>query len=164
MSAWIWLGTAALGVGLMAIACRSKPVDPVEPAAGVLEGSMPVEHLLDGSQSGYDCEGLVVCRDTDSFAELWRKHASRQLPAPAVPDVDFNTQYVLALFAGSRPSSGYSVHIDGVTAGKRSTMVFAREQKPDPGLAQATVMVSPFTMVLVPQFDGPAELIWESRD
>ena len=169
---WTFWIAAALALGLITVACRAsgdestgKPGDK-QVGENALPGtyqSLEVMRMLTGTMSAADCEGLVVCRDEDSFQELWQRHTSRDLPAPAAPEVDFEHHFVVALFAGDRNSAGYGVEIQRISPSEDGVIVFAAESTPKEGMAQATVMTSPFEMVVVPQFDGTAELVWQGR-
>jgi hypothetical protein len=58
---------------------------------------------------------LVARADTAAgLAALWDRIARTRVPRPDPPEVDFQTEVVVAVFIGERPSGGYSVEIDGL--------------------------------------------------
>ncbi|HPF13533.1 MAG TPA: protease complex subunit PrcB family protein [Planctomycetota bacterium] len=153
-----WVG-AAVVLSIVLVACRREPL--AEPQDPIYEGgTAALMRVLQGANSGVDCQELVVCRDSATFAELWARHGRLQMPAPSMPELDFDHFYAVCLFGGSRPSGGYSVTIEGLEPTKDGVRVLAHEEEPEPGSAQITMMTAPFEIVAVPQFEGTAELVW----
>lgn len=73
-----------------------------------------------------------------------------------MPSVDFSKSYVIAVFAGTEPTGGYSISVDKITDadGVRSVSVIIDE----PG-AECTVVeeiTSPYQFVVVPFSDNQA--------
>ena len=56
----------------------------------------------------------LVIPDADAWAEFWARLTAEELPRPALPAVDFTSEMVLAASMGSRPSGGYTIHVDEV--------------------------------------------------
>ena len=157
---WSWILAAALLLSLVLVACRRDAAhDSHGGAQGVL-GSESILRLLQGSQSGIDADGVLVCRDAESFARVWAEHTRLQLPTPPAPDVDFEEWCVIGVFCGDRPSGGYAVNIESIERVGQGLRVIAREIGPEPESAQVTVMTMPFEFVAVPSFVGPVELDW----
>jgi hypothetical protein len=105
-----------------------------------------------GDGSGIAMSRRVVIRDERAWRTLWREHAG---PDAAVPRIDFATRMVAAVFAGDRPTPGYSVEVvDARRDGDRLGIVVA-ESRPAPGTLAAQVITTPFHIVALPRFDGP---------
>jgi uncharacterized membrane protein len=92
-----------------------------------------------------------VVRDPQSFAAVWAAHAGPDAPAP---QVDFDTRMVAAVFAGQRPTPGFEVDITGTRREGDSLVVIVDETVPDPSLAAAQLIVSPYHVVSLPRDDG----------
>ena len=88
-----------------------------------------------------------LIRDCKSFSAVWAAHAG---PAAAVPAVNFDTRMVAAVFAGERPSAGFSITVTGtrherLADGGSELVVLVDEQVPDPARVAAQIIVSPST-------------------
>jgi uncharacterized membrane protein len=92
-----------------------------------------------------------VVRDRSAFASIWAAHAG---PDASTPVVDFESHMVAAVFAGERPTPGYEVDITGTRREGGALVVIVEERLPDPALAAAQVIVSPFHIVTFPRDDG----------
>ncbi|MGE5541256.1 MAG: protease complex subunit PrcB family protein [Bacillota bacterium] len=92
--------------------------------------------------------------DASELADFWKKvHGDDGAP---VPTVDFSKNYVIAVFAGTEPTGGYTISVDKIidTGNTRSVSVVIGE----PG-AECTVIeeiTSPYQLVVVPFSDAQA--------
>jgi uncharacterized membrane protein len=82
---------------------------------------------------------------------LWAAHAGPDLPAPVV---DFNTRMAAAVFAGERPTPGFTIEIAGSRREGMALTLLVHEAQPDPALAAAQLVATPFHIVLLPRYDG----------
>lgn len=64
--------------------------------------------LETGTQSGVTTPGTQVIRDQAALDALWLQHS----PGNAAPTVDFNENYVVALFMGQQSTGGYTLELD----------------------------------------------------
>ena len=69
-----------------------------------------VETLARGDDSRLVEPRRFLIRDWQAFAAVWAAHAG---PNAATPAVDFDTRMVAAVFAGERPTPGFSVEVTG---------------------------------------------------
>jgi hypothetical protein len=95
----------------------------------------------------------VVAKTDAEFDTMWRTHA----PGRTAPAVDFSKNMVIAVFLGSRPSSGYQVQITGVRREGDALVVSWAERRPGRDQMAAQVMTAPSHIVAVPRFDGPVK-------
>jgi uncharacterized membrane protein len=114
-----------------------------------------VETLARGDDSRLVEPRRFLIRDRQAFAAIWGAHAG---PNAVPPAVDFDTRMVAAVFAGERPTPGFSVEVtgtrrEGPDAGK-GLVVVIEERHPDPSRVAAQVIVSPFHIVALPRDDG----------
>ena len=110
-----------------------------------------VSTIAKGDGSGITTPRRVVIRDDEVWRALWTEHAG---PAASVPDVDFRTRMVAAVFAGDRPTPGYGVEIVDAQRQANTLGIRVAESRPAPGLMAAQVIVSPFHIVALPRFEG----------
>lgn len=157
-------GAAAVVAAGVLVACRAQGGVPSEVET---PRTMPQETFLVDAISGVTEERVVVLRTPDELRELHGEHARLNLPPRPAPDFDFGERMLVAVFAGSRPSSGYGVEVElvewrpdpggGVDGVLR---VRAKEARPAPGMMGAQVMTSPTHWVSVPTAPGAVELEW----
>jgi hypothetical protein len=120
-------------------------------AAAVMQPLTPPLRSLDrGTSSQIRTERLAVARDESEWARLWTAHA----PTRPQPAVDFARESVVAVFAGTRPTAGYAVAIDGYRENAGTIVVVYREAAPAPGTIAAQVITSPFAIATVPRRPG----------
>ena len=92
-----------------------------------------------------------VVRDPHSFAAVWSGHAG---PGSSPPTIDFDTQMVVAVFAGHRPSPGFEVEVAGAHREDNALVIVVNEREPPADVVAAQVLVSPFHIVSLPRDDG----------
>ena len=114
-----------------------------------------VETLARGDDSRLVEPRRFLIRDRQAFAAVWAAHAG---PIGTTPAVDFDTRMVAAVFAGERPTPGFSVEVTGTRRDSPESggglVVLVDERHPDPSRVSAQVIVSPFHIVTLPRDDG----------
>ncbi len=114
-----------------------------------------VETLARGDDSRLVEPRRFLIRDRQAFAAVWTAHAG---PNAATPAVDFDTRMVAAVFAGERPTPGFSVEVTGTRREGpepgAGLVVLVDERHPDASRVAAQVIVSPFHIVTLPRDDG----------
>jgi hypothetical protein len=110
----------------------------------------PLRILDRGPQSLIATERLVVARDDGEWSRLWAAHA----PTRPRPPVNFATEMVVGVFAGTRPTAGYAVEIAGWREAAGVVVVGYREAAPGRDLMTAQVLTSPYELVTIPQHAG----------
>lgn len=103
-----------------------------------------------GETSGLDAAREVVVRSAEEWRLLWNEHQ----PARPMPVVDFQTDTVIGVFLGSRPTAGFAVEIAAVRSEGDELVVEVREERPPPGAVAAQVVTFPFHLIRVPRHDG----------
>jgi hypothetical protein len=107
--------------------------------------------IAKGDGSGITTARRVVIRDDQEWRALWAEHAG---PAASPPHVDFRTNMVAAVFAGDRPTPGYSVEIVDARRQTDTLGIRVAESRPARGMMAAQVVVTPFHIVALPRFEG----------
>ena len=114
-----------------------------------------VETLARGDDSRLVEPRRFLIRDRQAFAAVWAAHAG---PNAVAPQVDFDTRMVAAVFAGERPTPGFSVEVTGTRRDGPEPgavlVVLVDERHPDPSRVAAQVIVSPFHIATLPRDDG----------
>jgi uncharacterized membrane protein len=107
--------------------------------------------LARGDSSGIVGSRRAVVRDAEDWRALWVDHAGPEMP---VPEVDFGSRMVAAVFAGERPTPGYEIEITGTGRAGRALVLAVTERSPAAGTVAAQMLVSPFHIVTLPRYDG----------
>jgi uncharacterized membrane protein len=111
-----------------------------------------VETIARGDDSRLVETRRFLIRDSHAFAAVWAAHAGPDAPVPAV---DFASRMVAAVFAGERPTPGYSVEVTGTTREGADLVVVIEERQPDPSRVSAQIVMSPYHIATLPRDDGP---------
>lgn len=114
-----------------------------------------------GNLSGISTRKVEVARSEKEWKELWSKHASRIMPPPPAPKVDFSRDMVIGAFAGTKSSGGYAVKIDALHAGSDEIGVDITMVTPPRGMPTASMMTTPFQMVRCPNRPGSLKPSWQ---
>lgn len=136
---------------LLASGCAQTPEPRPEEATEREPVPASTTTIAAGSHSAVAEPDARIARTPAQWAALWSEHAAAQLPASSPPPVDFETEMVVAVFLGSRPSAGYALEILGCERTADALVVRAREIRPAPDRARATVVTTPFHFVRVPR-------------
>ncbi|KND47897.1 MAG: hypothetical protein AB199_04035 [Parcubacteria bacterium C7867-004] len=89
--------------------------------------------------------------DADEFKKLWENaHDSDGTP---LPKIDFDTEYVIGVFAGTKSSGGHAITIEKITESEGVRTVYITMTKPAAGCVTSQALTSPYEIVAVP-FSG----------
>ena len=100
----------------------------------------------------------LVIRNRDEFCDFWKRLLAPVAPGkwvPAMPEFDFSKEMIVVAVMGERPSSGYSIMIDGVCEVDGHVEVFVSSVEGGPCGAQLAVVTAPADAVRIPQTDLP---------
>lgn len=102
----------------------------------------------------------LVIRNRDEFSDFWKGLVSKVPPgqwAPSLPEIDFSKEMIIVAAMGERPSSGYSIIIDGACEvdGHVEVFVSSVEDVFSCGVGQAAVVTAPADAVRIPKTDLP---------
>jgi len=109
-----------------------------------------VQTIATDMMSRVESPKQAVARTPAEWMKLWREHAG----ATAVPQVDFESRTVVAVFLGTRGSAGYVVEITGLRQDKDALVVEWREQRPGRDQVSAQIITSPAHIATIPKFAG----------
>ena len=114
-----------------------------------VETVVPFELVYDGTRSGVATRGERLYTTVAALqSEPWFTRLPTEARDRALQWVR-SGRSVAALFAGSRPTGGYHVQIERVTAEDDRLRIRYRVLGPDPGLIVTQALTSPYVVVLV---------------
>ena len=86
---------------------NNPPPVPIENLAAV---EVPFTELASGTQSNIKKRTNYLITSIYGLEELWKLVDTKR----KMPDIDFNKNYVIAVFAGQNPTSGYAISVSKV--------------------------------------------------
>ena len=115
-----------------------------------------VSTIAKGDGSAVTAPRRVVIRDEEAWRALWAEHAGA---AAAPPQNDLAKNMVAAVFAGDRPTPGYTIEIVDARAQSDTLGLVVSESSPRRGTIAAQLIVTPFHIVTLPRFDGAVSFL-----
>lgn len=86
--------------------------------------------IAQGRNSAYPTANQLVISSRAEWIDFWQEHSSDSIPPPPVPEVDFTQYQIVAVFAGEKPTGGYSVEITNVEATNSQLVITAKYSQP----------------------------------
>lgn len=111
-----------------------------------------------GYYSGITERKVVLITDQSAWANHWRLHMSHVSPAPALPQVDFSKNSVLAIYMGEQRSGGYDVTVTDVSVKGGTVTATVHETVPAPGSGVVGAHTQPHHLVLIPRAPANAKV------
>jgi PrcB C-terminal len=108
-----------------------------------------------GASSSLTERGVRVVRDRRSWARVWRRLKSGELPRQTPPSVDFSRRMLIVVTQGRQPSGGYSVRIRAIADNGTRLVVDAREYEPARHCITPQVVTAPYHVVRVRRTPKP---------
>ncbi len=109
--------------------------------------TVAIQDLFQGQQSQATQPRTVVIRDTESWSQFW---AANFGAGAAPPTVDFSQHMAVAVFAGTRATTGYGVRISSVERVGDQLAVNYRLRTPQTNEVVEQTPTSPYAIALVP--------------
>jgi hypothetical protein len=102
--------------------------------------------LAAGSHSSVTAPTNFIITSEDQLRELWKITDA----SGAAPDVDFNTESVIAVFAGTQTTAGNSIAVSSVADTATERAVTISLTKPGGSCVVAQVTTAPYEIISVP--------------
>ena len=87
----------------------------------------------------------------EDFARLWTMAYGTD--TSAMPSIDFDSQYVIGVFAGEKSSGGYTIEVASITDASSIRTVSIALTRPGEDCTVSQALTSPFQLVSVPVSD-----------
>jgi hypothetical protein len=82
----------------------------------------------------------------EEYEKMWKLTGSTE----KMPTVDFKKGYVIAVFAGDRPTGGHAISVEKVTDTGKERHVTVLVEKPGSGCVASQAITSPYQIIRVP--------------
>ena len=157
---------------LVATACSSKTANPLSPQEGdgadlsrKQESSIAFSKLARGSlyTGGSSAPSLVVAATLEEGAALALKLSDREL-SRRIHTVDYGQNWLVAVFRGESPSTGYGIDVNKVLAAANDVRLTVELIDPKPETTGGAEMAYPYEVVVIPkdQVPGGAAGLWSA--
>ncbi|MBN2373828.1 protease complex subunit PrcB family protein [bacterium] len=128
------------------------------------ETFMQIKNEWEGwsNSEAFPTKDWSVIKTEAKWEEVWNKlyshllHPLSTTSPPPVPDIDFNTDMIIAVFNGAMPNGGCDVEIIQVVKQEEKILVKIKETRPSGGYA---VVSYPYHIVQVERSDLPVEFL-----
>lgn len=101
----------------------------------------------------------LIIRNRDEFSDFWKGLLAQVPPGkwtPSLPEIDFSKEMIIVAAMGERPSSGYSIIIDGACEVDGHVEVFVTSVEGGFSCGSALgVVTTPADAVRIPRTDWP---------
>ena len=102
-----------------------------------------------GSYSGMEQAQNILIKSAEEWASVWKNLHKTKSPAPAKPEIDFETQYVVAAFMGMRSNGGYSIEISDIQLADDMLQVKVLHHKAGKDCLTTMAIVHPYHLVTI---------------
>lgn len=121
--------------------------------------------LAEGGQAtGVEQAEYALIASEEQLLSFWNRAYGSQLSVPPLPDVDFRRETIVAAFAGTKPTGGYGLSVDGVTLEGNDAYIDLTESQPAEGAITTQALTSPWVMLRILRGDINAAWFRNSQD
>jgi hypothetical protein len=130
---------------------------------GEEEVIVPFEVIHSGVYSSITDKREVVVKNNDDYQKLMDELYSNLDQRPTIPEVDFNKNYVAAVFMGTRNTGGYSINVDKVIRRTNDLTVSVYETSPGKSCVVTESITYPYEIAKIPKIDKPVKFIRKQK-
>ncbi|MCB4757075.1 MAG: protease complex subunit PrcB family protein [Elusimicrobia bacterium] len=135
---------------------KQESLSGADQVTGAVMG--PPFQELEGQMSGINQPMELVITKSREWKKIWKNHTEIKTPPDPLPEVNFETSEIIAIFSGEKPTGGYSLKIvkivDSSWEGVPARIVYYRLSEPPAGVVKTMALTQPFRMKVVPRFQG----------
>ncbi len=128
------------------------------PDASVVK-DLKVSLVKAGGNSGYEKKENIVVNNQEQWKDTWNKVYSTYRSVPELPSVDFSKSTIIAAFAGTIASGGYSIEIVKVEEKADKVAVTVQSTVPGKMCATTSSLSEPFYIGQIPKITKPVTFI-----
>jgi hypothetical protein len=141
---------AALLFAPIVVGAQQPHVRAITPTA-----SLAVSYFRETTDAFTQYSGIrdslrLVIRDSATWHGYWAAIQRPFIPAPAAPGVDFSREMIVLAAAGTRPTGGFGIRIETVTADSARVVVVVRRTIPGSSCAVAAAVTQPVDLARIP--------------
>jgi hypothetical protein len=125
------------------------------------EVTVTYEIIQQGTYSGIKEPLAQIITNQKDWEDLWKKHVSVLVPQPLVPQIDFDTDVIAAIFSGEKRTSGYRIVVKSIVSSQNDVVVTYQETQPPENSFTLQVLTQPFEMIKISKPVGSVRLVKE---
>ncbi|WP_161881724.1 protease complex subunit PrcB family protein [Deinococcus alpinitundrae] len=110
-------------------------------------GTLKFREVASGSNALVSTPQIKLASSQDNLSVLWNAAYGRQVPVPPTPLIV--GQSAVGIFLGNRPTGGYGVTVQSVSASGSALDIVVNVRAPGPGSINTQSITSPWTIVAV---------------
>jgi len=115
-----------------------------------------------GSNSHLTTATTQSCRTHDELNSLWQRHHGNADPVPSVLDTNnFDSNMVLFVSLGDKPSGGYGIEVESVTEDESEIVLTCLTSNPSPFDMLTMAITQPYEILTVPKSDKPVRSVFK---
>ena len=100
-------------------------------------------------------KGIYTFNSRNDLIDLWKEAFNTDI----VPQIDFNTDMVIAIFRGSCPTLSYSVSVEKIEEKEDIILVYVQYMNPGMNCRQSHAISSPYVIIKTKKTDKQIEFI-----
>lgn len=127
----------------------------------VTQPSEEFEIILQEAYGGLEKSEQRVITDTEGLQEIYGIINRFRRPGLPVPEVDFKSYVVVALFMGEKPNGGFSTEVQSISTANDRLIVNITEIGPKPTDNVTMAICQPFCFVKIPRPDEGKKIVFE---
>ena len=116
-----------------------------------------------GNDSFRERENQLITNE-QAFESFWNELHGNVLPIPALPEVDFESEMVIAVILGLRSNGGYAVNIERIVQQNGTTGIEVKEEIPAAECGTAQVISSPYHIIKLQRLSGDLVFVDEQEE
>lgn len=133
---------------ILLMACKT----PQATQGGQLATSaLAMQELKQAAYCGVEEKSLQVIQEAAQWESLWGQITSITMPAPPLPQVDFEQQMVIAYFLGTQNSGGHAIEIGKVEVNQNVLTVEVTHTSAGKNCMLTSALTQPYCLVAVPK-------------
>lgn len=118
-------------------------------------GTLPVKTVAKGFNSLEKQKTELIIKSHEELKNLWNIIYATQLDKPPLPNIDFDTNIIIGIFLGEKPTAGFSIEVQKIMEENGKIIVYIEETSPPQDSFQAQIITEPYHVIQIPKMDKP---------
>lgn len=114
---------------------------------------MEFQTISKGAWSGLTKAEYYVIQDGNEWAHVWSQHTRIMHPQDPLLEVDFSEKTIIAVFMGTRVTTGYGIEVKEIIDTGLSIVVKVEKTYPGKGCVVGDAITTPYHIVTVNKID-----------
>lgn len=116
--------------------------------------------LEEGITSGDVEAGIKIMKNRDELTEFW-KNINFSRPSVALPEINFDVNYAVAVVSEMKPTGGFYLHLEKVEDLEDKVIALLKESSPGSGCFTTEIITQPFSLFVISKTDK--EIIFQTE-